>query len=325
MFSRPSDISQSMIIDDIKSMLRYGRKAFAITVLILSFLLFFLNILIGIGNNMSRFSNQLKSTLSFKFFVLDDTEKEDLITDKVLFLQRKLDEQWISSLYVSKQDARNYMTKQIPDIIWKFDEYRINNPFPAMLEVKIVDENDYKTLQTIVPEFADIITNPDEVWKWVSIAEQESTTIKALTFSNFLVTWSYFLIVIFIVILLTILYFLLRILTNKFHEKIELKKLLWASYNQIALPFIWISLAVFIVGFICMLLLNVWLDMYLQSKDFSLIFFVDVFSLDIVPQNIGAYLTAARYVLVIEFIVLSLLIVFSNGIFLQRVIRKAWN
>jgi len=32
-----------------------------------------------------------------------------------------------------------------------------------MLEVKIVDENDYKTLQTIVPEFADIITNPDEV------------------------------------------------------------------------------------------------------------------------------------------------------------------
>lgn len=324
-YTRPSDISQSMRRDDTKNMLRYWRKSFTIVSIIVAFLLFFLNILIGIANHTQQFSYTLQDKLGMYFYIQDEPEQEEAIYTKVVQLQKELEYADIDTTFVSKKDAMGFLQQKIPDVLSKFKDYGIGNPFPATLYVKVRNEADYTSIQEILPNYAEIISNSEDIQQSRTIEGQEKRLIKAISFSSFLTKGSYFLVGVFILIIMTVLLFLLKLQAQKFYKKIELKKLLGASYSQIRQPFVVMAGSILLIGFILMLGLVFGLDNYLKYHDFSLMFFVDVFSLDILPESLLNFITGGGWIILGEFIILAALIYLVSRSYLSNVIRKAGN
>lgn len=306
-------------------MIRYWRKAFLVTIAIITFLLFFLNLLVWLANRMQQFGWAIRNSLNFEFYIIEKPDQNDLVYQKVIQLQKLLEREWITTNYKSKQDAFEKMRNFLPDVIRNFETYNINNPFPSSLQVFIEDDEDYSTLQNVIPQFADIISNPDNIWKWTSVWEQEVINAQAIAFANFLWTFFWVLVVIFFTIIITVLFFLARILINKFIDKIELKKLLWASYWQIIFPFIGITIWLLLTSFIMMIIMNWLLDWYLQTKDFSLVFFVDIFSLPMLPDSLVWLLSPQRYILIGEIIALSIILSIIISMYMKKLILKVWN
>ncbi len=320
-----SEISKSMIKDDIIWMRRYARKSIVATTLVVWFLLFFLNILIWVANHTSKFSDTLHDKLWMYFYIVDRPWEEDAIYGKILRLQKELDAEKIHNEFVSKTEALKFLQKKMPDLISKFSEYDISNPFPATLYLKVLNEWDYDKLQQIMPNYASVISNVDDLEAGRSLYGQETRIIKTLNFSKFLVNWSYFLVILFVWIILFLLFYLFRVLINKFHSKIEVKKLLWATFEQMAWPFLGQILWILLWWFVIMFLLTFWLDLYLQTKDFSLLFFVDIFSLDIVPASITWFVLSGFWIVLGEIIFLVGVSMLVNISYIGKVIKKAGN
>lgn len=306
-------------------MVRYAWKWCITTAIIIWFLLFFLNLLIGIANHTHQFAQTLKDRLGMYFYIREDPNQQQAIYEKVLYLQKKLDTAGIKNKFISKKEAMFFLQKKLPNIASKFQQYNINNPFPATLQVTIKSEQDYKLLQQILPQYADILTNVTELNEGRTLRDQEARIVKAIGFSNFLVYGSYFLVGIFSIIIVTIVFYLLRIIANKFSDNVQIKKLLGASYGQIANPFNILLAGVIFAGFVVMFLLILWLDSYLTTHNFSMLFFVDVFSLWFLPNSLSWFVVQPRYIIFFECIILIFASFVVNNYYLQKLITEAWN
>ena len=129
----------------------------------------------------------------------------------------------------------------------------------------------------------------------------------------------------FTIIILTIVFYVLRIISNKFTDNIHIKKLLGASFGQIANPFNALLGGVICAGFVVMFFLIIGLDLYLKTHDFSMLFFVDIFSLGFLPDSFSSFLIQPRYVLGAEWVALLVISFFINNWYLQKTILKAGN
>ncbi len=322
--TRKSKISESIIKEDLISMRKYARRSILTTTIIVWLVLFFLNILIWIANHTHKFSKTIDSKLWMYFYIKDNPWNEDYTYSQILKLQKELDTNKIKNQFISKSQALKFFQKKLPNIISQFKKYDIWNPFPATLYVKISSDQDYQKLQQIIPKYANIISNSDDLDKSRNLYWQETRIIKTLNFSKFLVLGSYFLILLFTSIILFVLFYLFRILINKFYKKIEIKKLLWASFYQMAWPFLIIIASIIISWFIIMIILTFLLDLYLKTKDFSLIFFVDVFSLDIAPKSITWFILNSFWIIFFELVFFLWLSFILNTTYIARKIAKAW-
>lgn len=313
-------------MDDLKSMIAYSGKTFILIACVVAFLVFFLNILIGLANHTNKFSDTIEDKLSMVFYI-DETssQSEDEVYVQVHRLQQQLDSLWIENNFVTKTDAKAYFSQKIPDLMTKFDDYDISNPFPPTLHINIHGEQEYNLLLNILPAYSTILSNLDEeLQSERNLQSQEKRILKAMNFSNFLVYGSYFLIVLFLVIIGFIFFSWMRVLVGHFSHKITIKKLLWATYLQVSAPFQAISFATLLVWFLGMFVLLLFLDLYLQQRNFSMMFFVDVFSIDIIPKHISWFILHSWYIIFAELIVILGMIYLLNHRLLYKKFRKAW-
>ena len=270
---------------------------------------------------MNEFADTLQWKLWMYFYIKDIPWEEDATYAKVLQLEKQLQNNGLETVFASKNEARAFLERRIPDILDRFDEYNIDNPLPATLYVMLTNDQDYSILKEYIPRYADVIVNIEALNEWRTLQDQEWRVLKAITFSNFLISWSYFLIAIFIIIIVVILMFLLR---NKFilyQQKVELKKMLGASYNQIKLPFIITSGAISVLGFAIMLVLFFWLDSYVGSQDFSLIYMIDILSQEYIPDKMTSLFSQGIRFFVVQFILLLLLVSVIGELYLGKLIR----
>lgn len=323
--SRKSDISRSVVVDDIKWILRYAKSSIIITTLVVAVLLFFLNILIWTANQANIFGSQLQDKLWLYLEINKQRKDSDEVYGKVLKLQKTLDNIGIKNKFISEKEWLKQMTKSMPDIINTLNQYNISSPFNDMLYIYIKSEDQYNQLKDIIKGYSDIIQNSENISYSKEFLDQENRIVKAIKFTNFIISWTYFLVWVFLIIIIANIFYLVRILIAKFREQIELKKLLWASYNQISNPFFAMIAWIIWIWSIVMILLILLLDIYLSKYNFSLVFFVDIFSLDIIPESFGSVFNKARYIIPLEVILLIWVSVFINGNYLYKVIKKAWN
>ena len=282
----------------------------------------FLTLLVGLWSHLSDVSSWLTDKLGMYFYINPDADSQTTNT-KVLTLLKELEDNGVQAQYISQDQAQAFLAKKLPHIVQKFQEYNINNTLPATLFVTVKSETNYSSLQQIIPRYADIIQNVNEVSGENAIKWQEQRVIKALDFAYFLRWSSIVLIVIFSILMMWVVLLLLLMKLKQFEDIIVLKKLLGADYSQIRNPFlifVWLLLLWwYILSFVLVGLIGIG---SLWSGQ-SLVYFSQLLGVEGMQTGIlWLLLNGYRIVLLIVFAIAGS-ILFSSSIVVEHKIRTA--
>ena len=208
------------------------------------FLLFLLNIFLWVSLYANQFTGELKDRLGMYFYIKEDTTQTNEIYKKVISLKDELEEQWLKVMFSSKDDALAFLEKKIPDVVSNFEKFGIDNPLPATLYVMFDSDSKYEALKTTILKNKDIILNTKDFDSWSTLKQQENRVLTIINLSNFVVGLSYVIIAILLLVILSFLGFLLKNIFHTFHRELEVKKILWATYNQIIKWFLYLTVNV---------------------------------------------------------------------------------
>jgi len=222
----------------------------------IGFLLFLLNIFLGISLYANQFTGEIKDRLGMYFYIKDIPDQEAETYKRVISLKDQLESKWLKVMFSSKDDALNFLEKKIPDVVNNFQKFGIDNPLPSTLYVMFDSNTTYESLKNIIIQNKDIILNIKDIDSWSTLQQQENRTLNIINLSNFIIWLSYVIITTLFLIVLSLIWFLLRHFFQTFHKELEIKKTLWATYHQIMTWFLSLSIHVLWFSFIiCLLLL----------------------------------------------------------------------
>ncbi len=289
------------------------------TVFLLSFLIFFLNILISLTVNINSFSNELKWKLWVYLYIKEwDTEKEvwksrDLMID----LKTNLEDENLEVTYLPKDEAIKTLSERLPKIIKNFEKYWIDNPIPPTLYIIFRSQDEYESMKNIVmnDKYQDILLNLSDIWNQNSFKEQEERISKIIEFSNFLINFYIFLSIVLFLIILWFLTLILKLNFYSFSNQIEVEKLVWFTYFQIKLPFLLYTLFVILFSFILGIVYISSLISYLN------IYFVNVFNFDI-SVLIAEHIWLIRSWIMLEAGIIIVISLIVANLFLTRLIKN---
>lgn len=289
------------------------------TVFLLSFLIFFLNILIALTVNIQSFSNEIKWKLWVYLYIKEwDTEKEIWRSrDIMIDLKTKLEDANLKVTYLPKDEAIKTLSKRLPKIIQNFEKYWIDNPIPPTLYIIFKSQDEYNKMKEIVMDdkYKDILLNLSDLWTQNSFKEQEERIWNIIEFSNFLIDFYIFLSVVLFLIIIWFLTLILKINFYSFFNQIEVEKLLWFTYFQIKLPFLFYTFFVILFSFI------LWLVYVSSLISYLNIYFINVFNFDLwvfIEENIW---TIKSWIMFEAGIIIIISLVVAN-LFLTRLIKK---
>jgi len=241
---------------DLSSLLKTSWTNILWVSIFIGFLLFLLNIFLWVSLYANQFTGQLKDRLGMYFYIKEDTTQTNEIYKKVITLKDELESQWLKVMFSSKDDALAFLQKKIPDVVSNFQKFGIENPLPATLYVMFDNDSKYESLKTIILKNKDIILNTKDIDAWSTLKQQENRVLTIINLSNFVVGLSYLIITILFLIIISFLWFLLKNIFHTFHRELEVKKILWATYNQIIQWFVALTVNVLWFSFIiCLALL----------------------------------------------------------------------
>lgn len=225
----------------------------------IGFLLFLLNIFLWVSLYANQFTGELKDRLGMYFYIKDvasDQTRSSDIYKRVITLKDELETKGLKVMFSSKDDALAFLQKKIPDVVNNFQKFGIENPLPATLYVMFDSDSKYESLKTIILKNKDIILNTKDLDTWSTLKQQENRVLTIINLSNFVVGLSYVIIAILFAIIISFLGFLLKNIFHTFHRELEIKKILWATYNQIIKGFVALTMNVLWFSFIiCLALL----------------------------------------------------------------------
>ena len=275
--------------------------------IIVGLLMMFLTLIVGLSSHLTDVSSWLTNKLGMYFYISSDIPNDTLNT-KVVWLLKELEDANIKAQYLSQEDAVGTLEKKLPDIVKRFKDYNIDANLPSTLYVTIPNEEAHTTLINILPRYADIIDNVDDINAASSVKTQEQRVLKALDFAYFLKWTSVVLIVIFSLVMIGVVLLVLFFKLKQFEDIISLKKILGATPSQMRNPFIiFIGLVIwgwFITSLIFTILVgigSIWRDQSLVY--FSQLLWVEGMSTGIRWLLLGWYLSVIALVFVIAAII----------------------
>lgn len=300
--------------EDLRAILKhFWGRLLGVSILI-GFLIFLLNIFLGVGFYANQFSHDLKDKLGMYFYIKEVPGEEDEIYKEILLMKDEMQAQWLQVSYSTKNDALAFLQKKIPDVVENFEKFGIENPLPATLYVMFSNEQQYDVLKTVILAHKDIILNPKDVDSGTSIKEQENRILQAINFGNVIVTIAYSIIILLLIIVLVFLAFLLQTIFSSLHKEFEVKKLLGASHLDVTKSFILVTLDVIILAFVValILLLLSWfaLNAYLTS----------LFNLSFI--DILANVSVLVFAFIIELVVIGGISMFLAYVFTNALHKK---
>lgn len=259
-------LTNNLVRKDITMILKSSWSHFFWIWLLMWFLMFLLNVFLGLSIYTQKFSDDLKDKLGMYFYIKDVPGKESEIYKEVIKIKDELEWKWLKVMFSSKEDAIASLQKKIPNVVDTFEKYWIDNPLPATLYVMFDSDDEYQILKTTIIEHKNLILNIKDISQWYTIKQQENRVLTAINLSNFVVSVSYIIVILLWIVILSFLIFLLKDIFYKFYKDLEIRKLLGASYIQVMQTFVVLSLIVisfsFLVWVILFWLWVVWLNLY---------------------------------------------------------------
>jgi len=115
--------SSKLFWDDVKAIFR-SYKGQMIWITILSgFLIFLLNLLIGVSFYGQAVNEGLKDKLGMYFYIKDIPEREAQIYKQVLTLKEILQSEGLKVTFSTKDDALQLLQKRLPDLRGSFEKF----------------------------------------------------------------------------------------------------------------------------------------------------------------------------------------------------------
>lgn len=308
-------VSSKPFIDDIKSIFRTYRWQMIWISVLSGFLLFLLNILIGVSMYGNMLNDSLKDKLWMYFYLRNDVESEGKVYKQVLRLKDKLEREGLQVNFLTKEDAMDFMMKRLPELTGSLEKFWMENPLPATLYVTFSDKSQYQVLQDVMLENKDIVLNIQDLDQIDNLEEQENRIVNVIKLSNFVQILAISLVIVIAAVILSFSIFFLRSIFTRFWNDIQVKKLLWASKAQIIMPFLWLVLYAIIWWFLLSLLLtlsSLWVfDFYMSQLFWSTL-----------TSHLFANRGSILLLFIVEIIMIIWLLMWISYVFVSRLHKK---
>lgn len=303
-----------MIWDTIKIMWKASRFQLLRVSILISFLLFLVNVVGLVAYNVGEFTQEVKQKLGVYLYLKDSAEQKDEIYAKAIELMKNLKESGMDVRFYSKEEAFQLLEQKLPAIITNLEKYGIKNPLPATMYVTFSSKNEFVLLQEAMVNYKDIITNLDEIQQWVSFEQQEQKAAHVISLTGTAVWFSWFLIVMIVCIIVVVLVYMIHINFFTFAKQIEVEKLLGASYGLIKRPFLMLVPGILGSAFVAHLL-YFGLAMWYVNKYFVSVFSMPVYQM-ILPEH------GVLWLLALELLIMLALTVVVVDRWLTALIKK---
>lgn len=258
-----------------RSLRNYSRKKFLAVTGILSFLLFFITLLVLLRHNTEQFATALQSQLGLYLYVKESASSGDL-AQKVQTFQTAIQSQGLQVTYLNKDQALSQFSKRLPSISESFEKYGIKNPLPSTLYISFSSQQQYDSVRTMLVSYEDVFEMGESTQLDKSFSDQQYRVSQVI---NLIQTMRYamiFLILVLAAIVISFLYFTMRVVFFQFQKQLEIEKLLGMSYRDMLIPFLLITGVIVMGAFFWMccygLLLGILLNHYFLQIFFQTIF-----------------------------------------------------
>lgn len=220
-----------------KHMLTVGRWQTLLSMLLISFLIFFGNILSLLSFNVQKGAQTVQEKLWIYFYLDDTLTSKDALYTEIISLIEELKKEGLELDFFSKEKAFSLLSKRLPDIIENLEQYGIENPLPPTVYVMFRNQNEYETLKRIILKYEEVIVNMEDLEQWFTFSQQEQRVSTVINILNVVRFFTYFLIGVVLITIISFLGYAIRLNFFRFRKQLEVEMLLWAEYRQIQAPF----------------------------------------------------------------------------------------
>ncbi len=231
-------LSDGMVWDTVKVMRKASRFQLLWVSILISFLLFLVNIVGIVAYNVGEFTHEVRQKLGVYLYLKDDTKRKDEVYGKAIELMKELKENGMTVVFYSKEEAFELLEKKLPSIISNLEKYGIKNPLPATIYVMFSTKEQFASLKRAMVKYESIITNLDEIQEGMNFEQQEQKAAHVISLTSTAVWFSWFLIAMIVTIIVVVLVYMIHINFFTFAKQIEVEKLLGASFGMIKRPFL---------------------------------------------------------------------------------------
>lgn len=253
-----------------KYLLHHSRKNFFVFSFVVSFLIFFANIIALWYYNVEIVWNLIQDKLGLYLYIHDDlislTKRSEMIED----ITSQMEKIHIEVEYISRDEALNTLTSKLPNLSKSLKTYNIKNPLPSVLYLKFSNGIQYNKIKDIVSKYKEFFLEWEKSNE-IFYSEQQYRVEQVLSMVTTIRLWITFLWFILIIIILIYLYNMMRIIFLQFQLQLLLEKLLWEPYIHILLPFLLFFILSILLAFLLVLLYSI-LSSYCLNQYFLSIF-----------------------------------------------------
>lgn len=205
------------------------------SVLVLTLLMFFINILFVIHNVSSDLISSINSKLTLSLYL---NEKYDNTSPEVIGLLEDIKKfsPTIISQYKGAWDLLEEIRKKDPDLVTILER---TNPLPNTISLSQIKLDEYESLNRIIQWRIGLFS--EDIWKKEYFSDYSSQYKRIQTIINVLNTlkfWLYVIIAIFIVSIGVIVYSVIGNFVYYYRDEIHITKLVWGSNIFVYGPFV---------------------------------------------------------------------------------------
>lgn len=214
------------------------------SILVLTLLMFFINILFLLNSVSSKIIESISSKLTISLYLNDDYSKDsvdvlDLISDiRKLFWN-------ISVVYKTKKEVLESLRKKDPDLVKILER---TNPLPNTITISNIDLKEYESLNRVIENKLYILSDKDSDKEYFSNYSVQYKRINdVIIILDHLKIWLYSIILVFIISISIIIYSIIWNFIYYFKDEIYITRLVWGWKSFIYWPFVlqWIIYSFF--------------------------------------------------------------------------------
>ena len=230
----------------IKNILRNKFLSFS-SVLVLTLLMFFINVLFVLHNVSIKIIDSINSKLTISLYLEDKYDKNSL---EIMDLEKDIRElsKSIDWQFKSKDEVLEDLRQTDPDLVRILER---TNPLPATITLSNVDIVEYELLNNVIENKSFILSkNELDTDHFSNYTTQYDKINSVITILNAGQIWLYFIIVIFFASILVITYSIIGNFIYYYKDEIYITRLVWWGTQFIYGPFVLQGMIYSIISFL---------------------------------------------------------------------------
>lgn len=260
-----------VIKKDTETLIKTYRIPMALISILMGFLLFLMNIFLGVSIQGQNFNDQMKSKLGVYIYLKDAPN----LQQQAVNIKTDLEKQGLKVSYTSKEEALQFVERRVEDLTKTLKKYNLENPIPSTLYINYTDADQFSAMKSVLEANKDAILNMNDLSD-NAIKTQEKRVLNIINLSNFLQSFGYLTVGLMGISVIVFAIFFLQAMFEHFRRDVQAKKLLWATAQQIAQPFIRVIFmalgTAFVLALLLLIAMSLGLETYLAAVfDFSLV------------------------------------------------------